>query len=302
MRKTEQKINKSKSNMGYVKLPHVNNQHTVPRGYLTNFSDNGTHIFRKFKRVYTDDKTLKYELNAPASLKKATVNNGFYSVKSGKEPMLVETLVYHREIENHYQKIYDLLINPQVKGFNMEERTRILMCLLSLHCRTPKQFHIFFEYVKDMVPDSEEMNKVKEDYKGVHVKDVLTSFISAHEFKIVRIVKITDTSEFITSDNPVLIVDDNGDLRNHEYRQQFNIDNKILIPLDKKHCCILTSATDVNGIDIRNKVFYNKIERIEVDCSFTQNINRLMLGSADKYYYGSEKYMKAFFSLWKLVK
>jgi hypothetical protein len=154
-----------------------------------------------------------------------------------------------------------------------------------------------------MIPESAlyEMDKIKEDYKGVHVKDILLNFIAAHQFKIIRIAKIKDTSEFITSDNPVLIVDSKGNLMNHKYREQFNIDNRILIPLDKKHCCILTNATDKNGISIYNKVFCNRIERVEVDCSFTQNINYLMLGSADKYYYGSERYMKAFFSIWKLV-
>jgi hypothetical protein len=287
--------------MSYKKLQHTHNQHTVPVCFLKNFSDDKMRIFQKLKKVQIDDEVVKNELKKPISLKKkATVEKDFYTIKSGREPMLVETMIYDREIENHYPRIYDLLINPQVKGFNMEERTQLLLCLLSLHCRTPKQFRLFFD---TMIPESAlyEIDKIKEDYKGVHVKDILPNFIAAHQFKIIRIAKITDTSEFITSDNPVLIVDSKGNLMNHKYREQFNIDNKILIPLDKKHCCILTDATDKNGISIYNKVFYNIIERIEVDCSFTQNTNYLMLGSADKYYYGSEKYMKAFFSLWKLV-
>jgi hypothetical protein len=287
--------------MSYKKLQHTHNQHTVPICFLKNFSDDKIRIFQKLKKIHIDFEVVNNELKNPISLKnKATVEKDFYTIKSGREPMLVETMIYDREIENHYPRIYDLLINPQVKGFKMEERTRLLMCLLSLHCRTPKQFRLFFD---TMIPESAlyEMDKIKEDYKGVHVKDILPNFIAAHQFKIIRIAKINDTSEFITSDNPVLIVDSKGNLMNHKYREQFNIDNKILIPLDKKHCCILTNATDKNGISIYNKVFCNIIERIEVDCSFTQNINYLMLGSADKYYYGSERYMKAFFSIWKLV-
>ena len=63
----------------------------------------------------------------------------------------------------------------------------------------------------------------------------------------------------------------------------------------------MTDATDKNGVSINGKLFYNKIDRITVDCSFTQNINYRMLGSADKYYFGSENYLKAYFSLFKLV-
>lgn len=288
--------------MEYTRLQHVTNQHTTPKCYLKNFSKDGKRIFRKSKTVFVNKEAVTNEINRPALIKQeATIETDFYTVKSGREPMLVETLIYAREIETHYPTYYNLLPNPKIQDFNMEQRSRLLMSLLSLHCRTSKQFKIFFDFVKPIVNDDFEMEKVKEDYKGIHVKEILPNFIAAHQFKIVRVAKITDTSEFITSDNPVLIVDDKGSLKNNQYREQFNIDNKILIPLDTKHCCILTNATDRNGISVYNKVFYNKIERIDVDSSFTQNVNYLMLGSADKVYFGSEKYLKAFFNLWKLV-
>lgn len=288
--------------MEYTQLRHTTRQHTIPQCYLKNFSQDRVKIFQKSKVVYVNDEAVSKELNKPVSIKKkATVVNDFYTVSNGREPMLIETLIYDREVENHYPTYYNLLIDPTVAGFDMEQRSRLLMCLLSLHCRTPKQFKLFFDFVKPIVNDEAKMEKIKEEHKALHVKEILPKFIEAHQFKIIRIARITDTSEFITSDNPVLIVDDKGNLKNHQYREQFNIDNKILIPLDNKHCCIFTNATDRNGISIYNKVFYNKIERVDVDCSFTQNVNHLMLGSADKVYFGSEKYLKAFFNLWKLT-
>lgn len=280
-------------------LQHINDQHTTPRCYLKNFSDDGKNIYRKFKRVDKVD-TESVDLKKPISLKSATIKDNFYSVKNVEEPMLVETLVYSNEIENHYPKYYNILTNPNIDVLpTMEDRSRLLMCLLSLHCRTPKQFRIFFELVPDEF--NYEIEIIKEDYKAVHLSKTLTTFIEAHQHKIFRVAEITDTSEFITSDNPVLIVNDKGKLLNNIFKEQFNSHNKILIPLDKKHCCILTNGTDKNGISINGIVFCNDIERIKVDCSFTQNINFLMLESADEYYFGSEKYMKAFFSLVKLV-
>ncbi len=280
-------------------VQHVNDQHTTPKCYLKNFSEDGSHIFRKHKKANKFDR-LNPELDKPTSLKSATVRDNFYTLKSGNEPMGVETLIYDREIENHYGNYYELLVNPQIDILpSMEARSRLLMCLLTLHCRTPKQFRLFFE----MFPDKSniEMEQINEDYKGVHLSHTLTNFIEAHQFKVIRMAKITDTSEFLSSDNPVLIINSNGELVNNNFQEQFNKDNRIVIPLDPKHCFILTNATDKNGISIEGKVFHNVIERVEVDCSFTQNINYKMLESAELYYCGREKYIKAFFNYIRLV-
>ena len=288
--------------MEYKLLQHTTKQHTIPQCYLKNFSKDRAKIFQKSKTAYVDEETVVKELRKPISIKdKATIIDDFYTVKNGREPMLVESLVYANSIEFNYTKIYNLLINREVQGFNMQERMQLLMCLLSLHCRTSKQFNIFFVYIKSIVNNQSELDKIKEDYKGFHIKEILPNFIAAHEFKVVKVAFITDTSEFLTSDNPVLIVDSQGILKNSQYEEQFNIDNDIIIPLDSKHCCILSNATDKNGISIENKLFYNKISRIEVDCSFVQSVNYLMIRSADKVCFGSEEYLRAFFSVYKLV-
>lgn len=280
-------------------MQHKNDHHTTPKCYLKNFSNDDKFIFRKHKRV-DEEHRINLELNHPESLKSATVNENFYTVKNGNEPMLIETLIYEREIENYYPKYYNMFSDSNIDGLpTLEDRSRALMCLLSLHCRTPKQFENFFKIVP---PEYDyEIDKIKEDYKTAHLLHTLTNFIEAHQFKIFRIATITDTSEFITSDNPVLIVNENGILVNSDFKDHFNKRNKIIIPIDPKRCCILTSATDKNGIDIDGKAFYNKIDRINVDCSFVQHINDLMMESADKYLFGSEKYLKAYFSLYKFI-
>lgn len=280
-------------------MQHKNDHHTTPKCYLKNFSNDGKFIFRKHKRV-DEGHRINLELDRPESLKSATVKNNFYTVAGGNEPMLIETLIYEREIENYYHKYYSLFSDPNINGLpTMEDRSRALMCLLSLHCRTPKQFENFFKIVP---PDyNYEIDKIKEDYKAAHVSHTLTSFIETHQFKIFRIATITDTSEFITSDNPVLIVNEDGILVNSDFTQQFNKANKVIIPLDPKRCCILTGATDKNEISIEGKAFYNRIDRINVGCSFVQHINDFVMESADKYLFGSEKYLKAFFGLYKFV-
>jgi hypothetical protein len=280
-------------------MQHKNDQHTTPKCYLKNFSADGKFVFRKHKRVDKVERVNK-ELKQPVSLKSATVRDNFYTVQSGNEPMLVETLIYDREIENFYPTYYKIFTDSTIVGLpSMEDRSRALMCLLSLHCRTPKQFENFLKEVPKEF--NYELDKIKEDYKGAHLVKTLTSFVEAHQFKIFRIATISDSSEFITSDNPVLIINKDGYLVNSEFREQFNKNNKIIIPLDPKHCCIMTNASDRNGIELGGKLFYNKIERIDVDCKFVQQVNFHMMGSADKYLFGSENYLNAFFSLWKFT-
>lgn len=274
-------------------------QHTIPKCYLKNFSDNNKSLFKKEKIPNLKKEKILKDINKPISLKKATVVEDFYTVNKGNDPMLIETRIYAKEIENRYPSIYNILVDPNKEGFDMMERNWILICLLSLHCRTPKQFKLF----ESIIPDLHTFEKsiILEDYKGAHILKTLPKIIEAHQFKRIIMAKITDTSQFLTCDNPVLIIGNDNTLKNNIFEEQFNSDNIVLIPLDKKHCCIFTHAKDKNGIKADGKVFYNKIERIEVDCSFAQNVNWFTLDSADKYYYGSEKYIKAYFSLYNLV-
>lgn len=280
-------------------MQQVKDQHTVPKCYLKNFSEDGSNIFRKFKKVTKEDLT-NIELRKPTSLKKATTKEHFYTVDKGTEPMVIESIFYSREIENYYPKYYELLINPKISKLeSLDDRSRILMCLLTLHCRTPKQFNYFFKSVPENFQDR--IDLIKEDYKTSHIGNTLINFIQTHEYKTITIVKINDSSEFITSDNPVLILNPNGELINHKFKEQFNKDNVILIPLDHKHCCILKNATDKNGISIDGKVFYNGIKRIEENCNFAWEINAKMIKSADLVCYGREKYIKTFFSVHKFI-
>lgn len=280
---------------------YTKNQHTVPKCYLKNFSDKEHYIHKKQKVFNESKEHVDRDLKIPFSLKKATVVKDFYTVKSGNDPMLVETLIYANEIEDRYPKMYDILTNKNIDSFDMKERTWILTCLLSLHCRTPKQFNLFIQSIPSDY--SYEIDKIKEDYKAAHIKDILPRFIEAHQFKRIIIAKIENTSEFITSDNPVIILGRENTIKDNDFQEQFNSENIIFIPLDRKHCFILTHAIDKNGLRADGKGFYNKIERVkaeELDPNFVFRMNTLTIQNADKYCFGSKKYLDAFFGFFRL--
>jgi hypothetical protein len=282
-----------------AKFQHKNDHHTTPRCYLKNFSDDKTFIYRKLKQK-NDFGKENLDLKKSISLKSATVSDNFYTVKKSPEPMMIETIFYEVEVENHYDKLYKKLISNDTEIIiTMEERTRLLMFFLSLHCRTPKQFDLFFQNIPKEL--EHEMDNIKEEYKTGHISKTLAEFIEKHDYKIFKVAKLSDNSEFLTCDNPFLIVDETGNLKNMDFREQFNERNRFIIPIDNKHCVIMTNANDKNGIPIRGKVFYNRIERMNVDCNFAQLINFLTIQSAEKQIFGSEKYIKAFFSYIKLI-
>jgi hypothetical protein len=280
-----------------AKFQHKNDHHTTPRCYLKNFSDDGKFIFRKLKEKNKFGKE-NLDLEKPISLKSATVKDNFYTIEKSNEPMMVETIFYDFEVENYYANLYKKLVDYDNEIIiTMEERTRLLMFFLSLHCRTPKQFDIFFKNIpKELEHDIE---LIKEEYKAGHVGKTLIEFIKKHEYKIFKVARLIDNSEFITSDNPFLIVNENGKLKNLEFREQFNDENKFIIPLDKKNCLIMTNANDKNGIPINGKVFYNKIDKMEVNAGFAISVNNLTIQCSEKYIFGSEKYLKALFKFIK---
>ncbi len=57
-------------------MQQVKDQHTIPKCYLKNFSDDGYSIFRKFKKVSKVELT-NIELRKPTSLKKSNHKRTF---------------------------------------------------------------------------------------------------------------------------------------------------------------------------------------------------------------------------------
>ena len=284
--------------LDYTNLQHTNNQHTIPRCYLENFSDDGINIYTKTKTNHVSDDVLKKELDKPKPLKKATVIDNFYTVKSGSQPMAVETIFYAYFIEATYPSLYKLLIDPERKIITEEEREQMLRFFLSLFLRTPKQFKTFFDWIPKEY--EHEMEFIKEDHKAAHLAKFLPPFMEAHEFKQFRVMKIVDNYEFFTSDNPVILIGNNGEIKSHIYEEWFNHRNKLVVPIDTKHCLVMINTSSADGVDLDGYVYVNVIDRIDIDISIAQSVNIMTLGSGDKYFFGSKNFITAFFSFFKL--
>lgn len=275
-------------------INYTKHQHTIPGCYLRNFSEDGYKISRKLKKISICEDELIKELNKKVSIKSSTVIDDFYTLDKFINPMIIETDIYANTIENKYTDIYNILTSNSI--FDMSMRTYILMFFLSMYNRTPKQFEKFLQ----LVPSEYlfEKQKIINDYKVLHIKVDLQKMIEAHQFKIFEIIESIGSCEFITCDNPVLIVNKYGLLVTDIFKEKFNINNTIIIPINNKKCLIMSNILEN---DIISKNFYNKILYKEVDNSIVSSINLLTLDNADKYYFGKGEFFNLFFKTFKFI-
>ncbi len=255
-------------------------QHTIPECYLKNFIDDDSLLYQR-------DKTLDNSKNTRiVSVDNATVKRKFYTLK-GSHPMLMETDIYGNLLEKDYPKMYNYLISKNPEDLDLSTKESILIFFFSLYCRTPKHFNIFLKSVPNEYLF--ELDKIKEDYKIAHFKDVVMGMVDAHKWKKFTMITSVDSSEFITCDNPLIIQNKLGQLETHTFGSQRIVDYNIAIPLNRKKCLLLT-----NFIDHNNQIIYNhsgnfRIYQGTANQEYVDNINLLLQGTSERYIYGSKK-------------
>lgn len=269
------------------------NQHTVPQCYLKNFSADGLKIFGKEKIPDTNPKTPRnYELKKGRYIESQTIVLDHYTLNNSPDPMIIERDFYAYKAEKDYTELYNILIDPNVTTITPLERCKIFTSLLSLHCRTKKQFDIFLEIAKEHTTP-EDVIKAEQDYKVAHLEMTLLNFIAAHQNKTIAVITISDHTEFLTSDNPILIINRKEEIKNWDFREQFNPDNQIILPINPKTCVVFAQAKDPKDQFV--------IHRMTRDIKYVQEQNFMQIDSAEKTIYGTEDYIKMFFTMVRLA-
>ncbi|MBA3682337.1 MAG: DUF4238 domain-containing protein [Bacteroidetes bacterium] len=255
-------------------------QHTIPECYLKNFIDDDSLLYQR-------DKTLDDSKNSRVvSIEKATVKRKFYTL-NGSYPMLMETDIYGNVLEKDYPKMYVYLISKNPEDLDLSTKESILIFFFSLYCRTPKHFDIFLKSVPNEYLF--ELDKIKEDYKIAHFKDVVMGMVDAHISKKFTIITSVDSSEFISCDNPVIIQNKLGQLETYTFGSQRIVNHNIAIPLNRKKCLLLTNFIDQNDQIIYNHSDNFKIYQGNATKEYVNNINLLLRGTSERYIYGSKK-------------
>ncbi|MES2764219.1 MAG: DUF4238 domain-containing protein [Bacteroidota bacterium] len=243
----------------------VKRQHYVPRTYLRNFATEqaGGEYYIHALPIDNPEKERIFELN----ITNVCLARHLYTLpgETAHERMLLETF-YSTELEQHYQRLYQILIDPDKIEITPKERELIISTVVTMFYRTTLWINQHNEFAKrTLTLLYETCKQTNKDYfisEGEKISiagktleeiitenkiesrpmQVLTQLETA--FKLIQqrmqtdgimVTKLLDDNcEFITSDNPVLVQSINGGRTT-----PFDPKNLIKVPLDKKHMLLL---------------------------------------------------------------
>nr|WP_294928998.1 DUF4238 domain-containing protein [uncultured Flavobacterium sp.] len=295
-------------------MPEVKRQHYVPRTYLKNFSNQrGDKYFIKVLPSVNCTEEAIYE----SSTSNICLQTGLYTLpgETEQQRMLIETF-YSKNYEAYYNEVYEILTNPTKKTITEAERELIISTVVTMFYRTTKwinQHNTFFNRVlenaytlaKDNGFDyflfekekvliaNKTLEQLQKEYKyESRPSQVITQLeiaLSLIKWRIEKdniiVIKITDDSEFITSDNPVIYSGPQG-----KSLAPFDAENVLKLPLDSKHLLLLIP----HGND-DNKLNITRSERsglMSESSKLTSNYSQFL--NSERFLLGTDKGLKSY--------
>jgi hypothetical protein len=283
-------------------------QHFVPKTYLKHF---GTRI----KKAYminalpadSDDKAKIFE----ASTKSVAFEKHLYTLpgESVEQKMAVEKF-YSDELEQHYNDIYEILVDPTKNTITAQERELIISTVITMYYRTTKWvnasknlmgrvFMQTFNLCQQTGKDYFTYEGEKISIKGKTLEQFTKEFNDERQpsmillqleiaFKLIAlrmqrdgicVIKLDDGNhEYITSDNPVIA-------NNHQSQHfaPFDPNNLLRLPLDSKHTLMLvpecSEGQELKIFRNNTKGVFAEMEKLTANSSQTQNAEKYIFGS-----------------------
>lgn len=286
----------------------VKRQHYVPRTYLKYFSSRsaGDEYFIKALPIETPQPEKIFEIN----VKNVCLERNLYTLpgETPEQKMLLEKF-YSDEIEQHYNKIYTLLTDPNKTTVTTEERELIISTVVTTFYRTTKWInqhndllkrvyeqmfslcqqagkdYFLFEDVKVSIKDKALEELLKEHKVENRPGQVITQLEIALKLIHERVKSdnifisklVDDDCKLITSDNPVVL----QNIKGGEI-MPFDPSNIMKLPIDKKHMIFLMPDADEEArkIIVRHNVsgFFCKSEKLISNAEQFQKADRFILG------------------------
>jgi len=213
--------------------------------------------------------------------------------------------IYTDIFENHYDKLFSVLTDDKVQEITDELKKSIVSAVVTMFYKTKKwsdllgyntdadtnkidqlrnQFKVD-HYFNSKGTQVDFQNKTLEELEISHKNitripliitqlKVALKLIEAKQFDCVNVYKIADESEFITSDNPVLVIN------MHKMRTlHFDIENAYYLPISNKYLIAIFPA--------KAEPSQNKIIRLMINKEWVQSFNTMQLFQSDKCLIGS---------------
>lgn len=254
-------------------------QHFVPRTYLKHFSERAGDKF--FISALPKDST-KTETIKKISITNVGLENDIYTLPGDtkKKRLLIEQF-YSDNYEAHYDRVYEILIDPIKVKLTEEEHYLVVSTVVTMLYRTTKWVNSFNDFIKREFDGLYELCEyAKTDYfifegdkvsiKGKSKEQLYSEYkfesrpakiisqleIALKSIKLrasrdgIYVVKLMEKDcEFVTSDNPVAY--SNTGLGG---AMPFDPDNLLSLPLDNKHLLTLMPFADseTKSLIVRN--------------------------------------------------
>lgn len=287
----------------------VKRQHFVPRTYLKHFGVlRGKESLISVLPSSESDIDKVFETN----IKRIAFENNLYTLpgETIEQKMAIEKF-YADELEQHYDRIYQILVDPSRIEITPEERDLIISTVVTMYYRTTKWVNLsknlmsrvfiqmfelckqtgkdYFTYENEKISIAgktlEEFTKEFNDNRqsGMVLVQLETAFkliALRTKFDAIVVSKLNNENcEYVTSDNPVIASNPKT-----ERIIPFNHENLLYLPLDSKHMLMLIPEVEKGN---ENKIFRNTLEGIRSKSSrLTSNFQQM--ANSEMFVFGSK--------------
>ncbi|MBZ4043712.1 DUF4238 domain-containing protein [Flavobacterium hibisci] len=292
----------------------VKRQHFVPRTYLKHFAvEKGQEYIISVlpNNVETPDKIFE------ANIKTIAVERNLYTLpgETIEQKMAVEKF-YSDEFEQHYNTIYNILVDSEKRVISQVERELIISTVVTMYYRTTKWvnasrglmsrvFNQVFLLCKQTGKDYFKFEGEKISIAGRTLEEftkdynderqpgmILTQLETALKLIPLRlkndaimVVKLDEADEFITSDNPVIASNLSG-----EKFMPFDPQNTLKLPLDNKHILMLIPE----GIAGQENLIFRKTSKAAFSTMDKLVGNFQQMNNSEKFVFGSKTALESY--------
>lgn len=251
-------------------------QHFIPRSYLKYFG-------QKKEENYLVDSIMKGDGNKIIQLttKNICVQKNLYTfpLNTPGDRFAIEKF-YAVEVDSEYPRVYEMLVSPKITAIGKDDKRKILNTILSLFFRTPHFLNDRNDGLDETLdrlikthsdPDTEvtvdlkggghmkfrmkDIEEVRTDTKAKHKEHFLISHFADWQdfvnYKMtcgIEVMTVANDVPLITSDNPVLIMDMNGQLN---LENIFHRDNVIEVPINRNQYVVIYPNSVAKGEQLR---------------------------------------------------
>lgn len=285
-------------------------QHFIPRSYLNNFAK------KEDEKYFIYCKERKSDQIKPLSTKDICVNKNLYTIPNTDDNKFAIENFYADNIDGVFPEVYDIIKDKSILKIDVETRQKIIKTSLSLFFRTPKflnfQNQLFEEVIanafsrtnkdsltvlfhdEELTINRKEANQIIKERKEHNRIKFLSQHLEFYERLIkskvadnLAVYHINDNSEFITSDNPVIIrpyadiTDPNFDSKEYYNRplNPFDSLNMIHLPVDSKTILTILPSIAGNSPSMFQRMEIGIIDVIVYNSDIERNSEMWILGS-----------------------